>query len=343
MATHLLPDSHLVDAARRGDFQDRFIAADPAGPGYRRLDGAPGWSPALREPRGPLSAKAFCLPARELVARYAPDAEPGLPEPPRRLVVGVRACELRALRYLDAVFSAPPAPDPLYRAHRDAAVLVSVDCIRPHASCFCNLLDGRPYADSGFDLNLTPIGAGYVVEEGSAAGQALLAAMAGLLVPATADQLAERDRVRAAAVAQLEEQNAARRPARPPSEVLAGREDDERWEQICAGCVECGACTQICPTCHCFYLRDGGDGQTFERQRAWDSCVWSGYSRMAGAAGQKPNPRARFRSRLANRFLHKFVWSLTQWQMLGCVGCGRCTDACPGKIDVRAVLKEAVA
>lgn len=345
MATHVLPESRLVDAAWRGEFAERLIAvASSTGPVFRRLDDDLHAAPALRAPRGPTSAKAFCFPPRELVARYSGAASVPPEAVPRRLIFGARACELRALRYLDKVFGAPPEPDPIYQAHRAQLVVVSVDCVEPHAHCFCNLVDGKPYAELPFDVNVTPVSGGYVVEAGSSEGEAYVAQLADLLSPAMAAQLQERDAARQKAEGQLRAQNAGRAPTHVPADVLAQRQDDPRWDGLGAGCVECGACTQICPTCHCFFLLDrGGNGRPFERLRAWDSCMWSGYSRMAGAAGMKPNPRAQFRSRFANRFLHKFLWSPQQWDLLGCVGCGRCFDACPGAIDVRSVLQEAVA
>lgn len=345
MAAHVLSDVRLADAARRGDFTDRLLAvAARDGPAFRRLtDGEP-VEAALRAPRGAMSAKPFCFPPRELVARYTAGESGALADAPRRLIFGARACELRALRYLDKVFGAPPQPDPVYQAHRTRLLIVSVDCVQPHAHCFCNLVDGQPYAEAPFDVNLTPITGGYVVETGSPAGAAFREQIADLLTAATPQQMSERDQARQQAERQLQEQNAAYRPSRAPAEALANRQDDERWDRLGKGCVECGACTQICPTCHCFFFTDrGGSGQAFERLRAWDSCVWSGYSRMAGAAGMKPNPRAQFRTRFANRFLHKFLWSLQQWDTLGCVGCGRCFDACPGVIDLRRVIQEAVA
>ena len=343
MAVHVLPETRLLDALQRGDYSERLLlGADHGGPGVCRLATESAVSPTLREPRGSTSFKSFCLPPRQLVARYSSTVKDngGIRPVPARLIVGARACERRALRYLDTVFGAPPEPDPLYRAYRDSLLLITVDCIRPHPNCFCNLVDGKPHADGDFDVNLTPISGGYVVEAGSPAGKAFLARVADLLTPATAEQAAEREHVRQEAKRLLSEQNADYDLPQQPAEIPAPQPDDERWDRLGAGCVECGACTQICPTCHCFSLADRRrDGATYERVRSWDSCLWAGYSRMAGATGMKPNPRARFRSRFANRFLHKFVWSLEQWNALGCVGCGRCFDACPGAIDVRRVLQ----
>lgn len=342
MAVHVLPEARLLDALQCGDYFERLLlGADHGGPGVCRLAAETAVSPALRGPRGPTTVKSLCLPPRQLVARYSAAAEEngGIPPVPARLVVGARACERRALSYLDTVFRAPPEPDPLYRACRDSLLFITVDCIQPHPHCFCNLVDGKPFADGDFDVNLTPITGGYVVEAGSPAGEAFLARVADLLTPATAAQVAERDGVREEATRQLSEQNADYDLPRRCGELPVAPPDDQHWDELGAGCVECGACTQICPTCHCFSLADRRrDGATYERVRSWDSCLWTGYSRMAGATGMKPNPRARFRSRFANRFLHKFVWSLEQWNALGCVGCGRCFDACPGAIDVRRVL-----
>ncbi|MBN1490842.1 MAG: 4Fe-4S dicluster domain-containing protein [Phycisphaerae bacterium] len=298
----------------------------------------------LRLPRGPASAKPFCFPPKEVVGHYAdhPASAATATAAPATTIVGVRACELQAIAYLDRVFGQPPVSDPFYREHRAAQTIISVDCVEPHETCFCTLVDGRPYATEGFDLNLTPIDGGFVVEAGTDAGRLLVEQAGDAVTPASPEMLAERDRLRRAAVEKLSVTNEPYQPARPPSEALAAAEDAAVWDRFAQDCVECGACTQICPTCHCFYLFDRGareDG-AFDRLRAWDSCMWSGYSRMAGAPTMKPNPRAQFRSRFANRFLHKYLWSPQQWDKLGCVGCGRCTEACAGRIDIRRVIRE---
>ncbi|MCD6304459.1 MAG: 4Fe-4S dicluster domain-containing protein, partial [Planctomycetes bacterium] len=155
-------------------------------------------------------------------------------------------------------------------------------------------------------------------------------------------QLAERDRLRRRTAERLDRQNAdfavSASADEPPG---LPDEDDPSWQRYAADCVECAACTNICPTCHCFYLYDQMLApEQFERVRTWDSCLLGGYHRMAGAVNLKPTPRPKLRSRLANRVLHKFAYSPQQYGLLGCVGCGRCIEACLGGIDIRRVIQD---
>jgi len=343
MAAWVLREDDLPALLGAGEFSERYIPEQRDG-GATFSRWKPGAQPrlALRTARGSASLKSFCFLPKQVVACYGARTDhPDVAVADRRMVVGVRACELQAVRYLDRVFTTPPGEDPFYQACRESQTIISVDCVQPHETCFCNVVGGRPFATEGFDLNLTPIDGAYVVEVGSDAGRALVERASAVLEQARPEQLADRERVREAASEQLARTNDPYLGVCPPRRPITEREDSSVWERLGSRCVECGACTQICPTCHCFYLYDrGGPDAVFERLRAWDSCLWSGYSRMAGADRMKPNPRARFRSRFANRFLHKFVWSLQQWDMLGCVGCGRCVEACPGRIDVRQVLRE---
>jgi hypothetical protein len=111
------------------------------------------------------------------------------------------------------------------------------------------------------------------------------------------------------------------------------------WDEFAADCVECGACNFCCCTCHCFLLADGLSGDnTPSRVKAWDSCLYRNFARVAGGA----NPRSHRAERLYNRFDKKFNYFPEVLGTYACDGCGRCTEACTGKIDIREVLKRAV-
>ncbi len=295
----------------------------------------------LAQPRPAQSFKGFFLAASESVGRYGSQAEAATAvQAPELVLVGVRACELRARNYLDKVLLEGDFDDPAYRARRDATTTVSCDCVDCTESCFCTLVGGQPFATEGYDANLTPVDDGFVLDVATEAGQKWLGDTE--LNEATDQQLARRDEIRQAMVARLEEQNAKFALSADDSNVPSLPDDAAgSWQEFAADCVECGACTNICPTCHCFYLYDQTVGaEQFERVRTWDSCLLSTYHRMAGVVGMKGTPRPNLSSRLANRVLHKFTYSPQQYELLGCVGCGRCVDACLGEIDIRRVVEE---
>ncbi len=47
------------------------------------------------------------------------------------------------------------------------------------------------------------------------------------------------------------------------------------WEAITRSCLGCGACTYVCPTCHCFDITDESHGDQGVRIRTWDACQYS--------------------------------------------------------------------
>ena len=342
MAVYHLPKDGLVKWLSSLDGRSVFApSATALGAWVRRLQADADEAPALDKSRAAQSAKGFFLPAVETVARYGPDSGSVAVAEIKTVIVGVRACELRAWKYLDKVMLEGDFDDPAYRARRENTTIVSCDCADCAETCCCVLVDGRPYVEEGdgADINVTTLEDGYLVEPMSEKGAELVSADWS---EAAAEQITARENIRNSMVKRLKAQNAEytfnATDANPPTLPL---DDDESWQRHAADCVECGACTNICPTCHCFYLFDHEVAAgSNERVRAWDSCLLSTYHRMAGGENMKMSPRPELRSRLANRILHKFVYSPQQYGMLGCVGCGRCVDACPGAIDIRKVVED---
>jgi len=300
----------------------------------------------FRGQRAVLSAKSFLFPAKERVAVY-PSAryrwQPTAEAEQTAVVAGLRACDLAAMKILDLVFIQEDYVDPFYSLRREALRTVSVDCAEPAASCFCTLLGAKPYAADGFDVNLGPVAGGYVAEAGSDKGREMVMAAAKLFREATPEQVAERDAGRTACEKKLADQNAQWATARGVEKIVAEAVEDDRWLELAAECAECGSCSAICPTCHCFQLYDQASDDAagpHERMKVWDSCLLSSYARMAGVGGMKATPRPELRQRFANRVIHKFAWFPQTMGLLGCVGCGRCIDACLGGGDLRQLLKD---
>jgi sulfhydrogenase subunit beta (sulfur reductase) len=300
---------------------------------YARYEAGTDATPELNEIRVCTPLKEFLFPLRELAAVFPKPAEPQQVRP--FAVYGVKACDLRSLEILDTVFLEKEFEDPLYRARRDQMFVVSSDCLAPGESCLCNLFGGKPYAESGFDLNISAVPDGFIIQAGSAKGKNFLFAHAALFGDVPDALLAERAELRETVEKRLAEATADIRLEAPIRQIVEAGYGSDVFDECAATCVECQACTRVCPTCHCFYLYDAKQKEYFAKMKMWDSCMRFSYAAVAGGA----NPRKVLGDRLRHRFLHKFVYFPDRYGLEMCVGCGRCLDAEAGAVDIREVLK----
>lgn len=319
----------VVVAFARQDLQYHLVRADEWDPEQHTL--------GSYRPVEPL--KAILFPPRERVGDLRGTSAPRSVE--ERIAVGVKNCDLSALRVHDHVFLKTDPPDPYYAEARRKTIIVSCDCTDAREACFCPVVNEQPYAKAGFDINLSPAGEKFVVEAGSERGEALLGQAGQFLKPAGEETIARRDAGREAMTRRVCEQAEARGltcglDLRAAIEAAA---DSDMWDDFARDCVECGACNFVCCTCHCFLLADGKSGKSGEaRVKKWDSCLYRNFARVAGGA----NPRKHRAERLYNRFEKKFSFFPEILGTYACDGCGRCAEACTGEIDIREVLKRAV-
>jgi sulfhydrogenase subunit beta (sulfur reductase) len=87
----------------------------------------------------------------------------------------------------------------------------------------------------------------------------------------------------------------------------------------------------VCPTCFCTTIKDATDlaGRSAERWKEWDSCFTTEFSYIHGGS-----VRASVRSRYRQWLIHKLATWNDQFDVFGCVGCGRCITWCPVGIDL---------
>jgi len=281
--------------------------------------------------------KSFLFGVREHLLEY-PGTDPDAKTPaPKRVLVGLKACDLESLKTYDSVFTQGEFKDDFYIEKRRATTLISGDCPKPADFCFCTMLGGRPYPTEGFDLNMTQVEGGYVIEVGSDKGEGVVKASKPLFTQATAGQLDQRSAGRKKATEALNTINKEYELKKTRQQILAEKETSDAWPEQLGYCVEDGACLFACPTCYCFLLYDqqGKLKDRYERARSWDVCMYAGYSRMAGGG----TPRPRLVERFRHRFMHKFSYFHENYGLESCSGCGRCFVGCSANIDVRKVFK----
>lgn len=278
------------------------------------------------------SLKEWFFPQREVLFEYHLHAQevrliaPSTIADVARVVVAARPCDAAALSILDSVF-AWDYLDSFYLRRREQTVIISLACEQPAKSCFCTSLGGSPAATEGSDLLLSPLRDVYHVQVITERGKAL--------VEKYAEFFQESDERRNRQARLLEDTWRERVLKEVDIESLTRSLDfeDPVWENITQQCVDCGICTFLCPTCHCFDIQDEGSLDAGARIRLWDSCAFRAFTKTA--AGE---PRPTHYSRYRQRIMHKFQYYPENFGRVLCVGCGRCIEHCPVGIDITEVL-----
>lgn len=288
---------------------------------------------------GPASWKAFLHAPRRRLWEAA-RTEHGFevrPEPryaPKRAFLGVRPCDVAALRALDRALAGEHV-DPEYATARGGALIVAVQCGEPGGTCFCASMGTGPRAETGFDLALTELlrdgRHGFLLEIGSDDGAAIAVALDA--PPATADDVAAARRVTDEAAGRM----GRFLDTRDVKDVLERNLESPVWTAISERCLSCANCTMVCPTCFCTTVEDSTSlaGDRAERWRRWDSCFTQAFSYIHGGSIRKTTAH-RYRQWMT----HKLASWHDQFGSSGCVGCGRCITWCPAGIDLTEGVAE---
>ncbi|MEZ0360949.1 MAG: 4Fe-4S dicluster domain-containing protein [Hydrogenobacter sp.] len=246
----------------------------------------------------------------------------------------VRACDLKSLKILDEVFMDKNIfPDPYYKSLRDDIFVVAVNCTYATDVCFCDTLSSGPEAKEGFDLCLTEIEEGFLVEVGTERGAKLLE---GIYLEEADDDKSSKKQEKINSLKVRKEVL----PEDLPQRLYSAMEHPF-WDEVAKRCLACANCTQVCPTCFCFDILEVNDIDLNRscRVRVWDSCFSPSFATL-----HKFNLRESIMSRYRQWLMHKFAYWIDQFGTFGCVGCGRCVTWCPVGIDllesVKSLLKE---
>lgn len=283
---------------------------------------------------GPQSWKQFLFPPHVMMAsstresngwKFETRSEPE----PKFAFLGVRACELHAIAIQDRVFMNGPYVDPVYKARRESLFIIAVNCTVAAETCFCTSMGTGPRCTQNFDIAITEIEDGFVLEVGSDRGRELLQCLAS--TEASANDIATASAMQSRAANQVTRTM----DTTDIRNLLLENLDHPRWDDIANRCLSCANCTMVCPTCFCSVVHEVTDLKEdyVERWRQWDSCFALDFSYTA--SGVVRNDR---RSRFRQWMTHKLASWHDQFDSSGCVGCGRCITWCPVGIDITEEL-----
>jgi formate hydrogenlyase subunit 6/NADH:ubiquinone oxidoreductase subunit I len=288
-----------------------------------------------------LSPKEFFFPQSERMFEFNadPKAEDAflLKERPAdlrpRLLFGIRPCDAKAFAVLDKIYGNDQYTDTYWFDKREATTLIGLACNRPCATCFCTSVGCGPFHEEGLDVLAVDLGEDILLRPLTDKGEKALEA---------AGDLAKAGKKAAASAKALKTEAESSITSHVDMDKVNERTVMElfeagHWAKVAQRCLNCGVCTYVCPTCHCFDIQDEVSGKIGDRVRNWDSCM----SWLFTQHGTGHNPRPDKTSRVRQRFMHKFKYiPLKRGGDIGCVGCGRCVVQCPVNIDVRDVVRD---
>ena len=244
------------------------------------------------------------------------------------VIFGVRACDARSFELLDRVFLADPV-DPFYAARRQHGTIVTLACNEPEETCFCTNF-GIDAADPSGDVTAWKVENNLYFRANTEKGIAFVNGLEDTESEAPVEELKKSvgEILNKLPLKSLNLEGF-------DGDHLMERFNDPRWAELARGCLGCGTCTFVCPTCQCYDVRDFDTGSEIQRYRCWDSCMFSDFTLMAHGTN-RPTQTERFRQ----RFMHKLVYFPSKNEGLySCVGCGRCLEKCPQSIHIVNVIK----
>jgi sulfhydrogenase subunit beta (sulfur reductase) len=286
-----------------------------------------------------LPLKKFFMPQRETLLEFKLDKRShaeAVVECEPVTIFGAHTCDLAGIQCLNMVFSERPK-DYNYLTRKSKVTLIGLECNEycdEYASCH---LVNASFPSGGYDLFFTDLGDYFMVHVNTISGEEILNATGSFEQADTAQSNALkslRDHKR-----KTFSNEVPIKTSRIPElfDVTFGA---RVWKELEERCLACGNCTNVCPTCYCFDIRDELDLSLKHgvRYRVWGSCQLEPFARVAGGINFRKDRSARQR----HRYYRKFRYPVDRFARFFCTGCGRCTRTCMASISLKETLNELI-
>ena len=297
--------------------EDRFNFAPLSDASKLRLD----YDVSLTPPN-----KVCFQPPEEVLARFEGAEYDSVFDEDPFVLFGVHPYDMVAINQMDEIFSMDNY-DEHYMRRREAATIVALDVESVSENVFAGGM-GTATVDEGFDVLLTRVDDGYIVDARTEKGEELVEGIGDAPEPSDAD-LAAREQVWEENNQNLRQHELKWTPEELP-ELLEKSHEHPVWAEKAELCFYCGSCTNTCPTCYCFDVEEDVDYdlESGERTRSWDGCQLVAFARVAGGHNFREEPAQRYR----HRYYRKGKYVPDMIGECACVGCGRCITACVANI-----------
>lgn len=274
------------------------------------------------------SAKEAVFPINQVLFHFIQDRQLQPDQDATPILLLVRPCDIHAFDRLDEVFLRNgPHPDPYYLALRKRLRFILMECAEGFENCFCVSMGCNRADEYAMAVRFEADRVQILVRDEALAGA----------VPATARRCdftpqfvaADRQSVHAPEIEKMDQAARQRRLF-----------EHDMWKEYSRRCIACGRCNTHCPTCSCFTTFDleGGE-RPGQRRRTWASCHVDRFTTMAGGHVFREDIGSRMRFKV----MHKIYDFPQRFGKSMCVGCGRCEDACPEYISLRACINKVAA
>jgi len=283
-----------------------------------------------------LSPKKYFQPPKEVLLKFVPnesDSYVAVHNCKPTTIIGIHYYDLAAIALMDIVFAAGEE-DRNYLIRRENSVLIGMFPTKHFQYRFARSVVRDQFYKTA-DLMLVDMGEEYAVEVVTEKGSAFLKDGNVNENTYTFKEIDE-------AKNRIKDDRKIPVPIELTPDFLEKNYNHPGWKYFGDKCFSCGSCVLVCPTCYCFDITEEVELNLKEgkRIRVWDGCMLEDFASVADGHNFRKNRSERF----MHRIFRKGKYAPEKYQHYGCVGCGRCADACTadiaGPVKVLRYLKE---